>query len=790
MSSQNSQIGSSEDYLQPEDILAGLGFADKKLLATLIALFEDSTLSKRIQEKTGNSLKKIGEVLNKVSQGRISDKKINDIGDLYFKPESIESRIDYLTEEGRFSDSNLRLILWMYIRNSLGLDPSLPVSTRSLRHCASEMTAAVIHIADPPSWLGNIDRKLSGEDRSKNTLHEIAEPVINELMESIVQQLEELDDERRNQVYETIRSEFQDLDNDQRDKLLRAVGADEFNDAAIRNILITGSGLATIGSSVSIAGFSAYILAAKASAFIPLVSGPGLVSFLAVIANPVTLVAGTVATAMWARNKANKNIQASLAITITSLLAFIGMSNREKNRFCQRRVLKSFSSIDNLHEFGELPSQIIEQYRERWLLYDHKLKSIRHSDIPDRLAWMDYSAEALLNEVEKNRIKDHSELKKTAWVSGLTVGDVIHSLYAINPEVVLAADFSRIDDLGDKISFSEFAQDIMSLESSAFTGSISNLKGYVAEQVVAMQLTLQGHDVQFPGTSNEKGWDLLVDGEKFQVKSLDDVNGVQAHFGNYDYPVIANSELSEILPEELADRVYFVEGFSDSTVTGITEESLQYGSDAMEPDVPLFAIGVSSAFALRDYSDGRIRGDQAIEQIILDGGARAGLATIGGFIGSGVGLLFYGPAGALIWGALTPVLAQSQASKVSNALRSRLKTIESKEWEERVSNLRDRLIAILKEVLNQKIIALRNRYKSLDDGILSDMLKHKMSDEGIYLREVLYELSKIESSIDTQAIDQVSDLLQLLPRSTVHPVKFQKELIELEGVISKKPSLL
>jgi len=96
---------------------------------------------------------------------------------------------------------------------------------------------------------------------------------------------------------------------------------------------------------------------------------------------------------------------------------------------------------------------------------------------------------------------------------------------------------------------------------------------------------------------------------------------------------------------------------------------LSYGADMYEPDVPLFALSVSTAFVIRDFSSGRIRSDQAMELIIMDGGTRIGLATIGGFLGSGIGLLVYGPAGALIWGSMMPILAQSQTTRVKGRFR-------------------------------------------------------------------------------------------------------------------------
>ena len=56
--------------------------------------------------------------------------------------------------------------------------------------------------------------------------------------------------------------------------------------------------------------------------------------------------------------------------------------------------------------------------------------------------------------------------------------------------------------------------------------------------------------VEFPATSNQAGWDLSVDGVKFQVKNAADLDLLQRHFDNgYGYPVLANSEVANLLDQ-------------------------------------------------------------------------------------------------------------------------------------------------------------------------------------------------------------------------------------------------
>ncbi|MGO7259074.1 hypothetical protein ACCT32_36650, partial [Rhizobium brockwellii] len=74
-----------------------------------------------------------------------------------------------------------------------------------------------------------------------------------------------------------------------------------------------------------------------------------------------------------------------------------------------------------------------------------------------------------------------------------------------------------------------------------------------SEQLVAARLTEIGHVVSFPDTSNNPGFDLLVDGMPFQVKCLMSLDGLREHFSKYpDMPVYANSELAEAVIDSRA----------------------------------------------------------------------------------------------------------------------------------------------------------------------------------------------------------------------------------------------
>jgi hypothetical protein len=110
------------------------------------------------------------------------------------------------------------------------------------------------------------------------------------------------------------------------------------------------------------------------------------------------------------------------------------------------------------------------------------------------------------------------EKANAAVISVLTLGDIVYSAAMIDPSVIEAADFSYSEEVDNLVAFSDLTSKILELKPIQASGAISRLEGYVAEQVVAAELVAQGHQVVFPATSNQKGWDLLVDGQEFQVK--------------------------------------------------------------------------------------------------------------------------------------------------------------------------------------------------------------------------------------------------------------------------------
>lgn len=783
MTDKNDQSMTARQDVQPSDIIAGLGLADRALLAACLALFEDSTLLKRIEQIYLKSSNWVRNTLRRPDVDAVQE-----------GTESLQTQMTFWLKNS-LTDNDLRLILWIYLREAFDLPARLTVSTRGADALATELAAAAVYVADPPSLIQDGKGLLQhwgwieGKQRCI-TLTDIVLPVLDDLVVTVLKegagQMEAVAQEK---LIAEMRRRLESMREQDQQRLLKKIGAKDFNDTAIRKMLLTGGSLAAVNVGVGAAGFSAYILAAQASAFIPMVSGPALVSLVSVISNPVTMFGGTAAAIWWATSSAKQKTQTAVGLRVLALLALQGVSASNRNGIAV--TLDSFSRANALQPIGNLDDKTAKRYRDEWRLLEPILRKPGPSLNAGIIEWM--NRPAMADAPQNNRLTrllfpDNGEVRATAAVAALTLGDIAYSAAAIDASVIKAADFARVDVLDNPLAFADFARRIQELSPAGVIGAVGNVKGYVAEQVVAAELVAKGHQVEFPATSNEPGWDLLVDGEKFQVKCLEEIGGLKSHFADYGYPVLANSELADRIPSEWADKVFFVEGYSDELISHVTTSSIEAGANVFNPDVPVFALGVSAVRNLMNYNAGKVSGTQAVEQVVLDGSARVGLAAAGGYLGTGIGLLVFGPAGALVWGSVLPVLTQAQTSRLLGLLDKHIQAEAYTRWASEAHRDIDVLVTRLDDALENKIQLLRNKYEALGVGWISDYVRYRLTDEERFLRESKARLTLLRPDICGTVEQRALDVIRWTAGSTVHPARYQTVLKQLNGTLMRRPS--
>jgi hypothetical protein len=215
--------------------------------------------------------------------------------------------------------------------------------------------------------------------------------------------------------------------------------------------------------------------------------------------------------------------------------------------------------------------------------------------------------------------------------TALTFGDLIYDVVRIDPTVVEAADFARSADLSSIPNFTTFADRINGLPEGTYDGNISQIQGYVAERVVAQTLRAQGAEVQFPESSSEEGYDLIVNGDKFQVKNLSSPDGVYEHLQkNPSIPVFVNEELAKDFEGD--DRVFPISGLKHDEIVDAAKDTIEAGSDVLDLNIPLITTAISAArngYALfREKTDPM----SALENVALDVTSRSTGGIAGAYL--------------------------------------------------------------------------------------------------------------------------------------------------------------
>jgi hypothetical protein len=180
-----------------------------------------------------------------------------------------------------------------------------------------------------------------------------------------------------------------------------------------------------------------------------------------------------------------------------------------------------------------------------------------------------------------------------------------------------------------------------------------------------------------------------------------------------------------------------------------------------------------------------VTASQAVQEALLRGSVTTGLAVAGNFVGVGVGLLVFGPAGALVLGNLLPVLSRTQSNRVTETIKRAARGDKYRAWEEKARSQYEPLCSHLLALLTNKGEQLKARIDQLPQtGAAADYLRWRLTDLLCHLRAQWLRVKALESESDD--IDILGGrLLRLLSESTLHPAAYQKELraflVALEG---------
>ncbi|WP_080848770.1 hypothetical protein [Cytobacillus gottheilii] len=374
------------------------------------------------------------------------------------------------------------------------------------------------------------------------------------------------------------------------------------------------------------------------------------------------------------------------------------------------------------------------------------------------------------------------QLKQTGAITAVSAGEFIYDLIMINSTVVKGLDFARTEDLSSLFTLSQFSSQI---DTTVLTGDMAQLQGYVGEQMIAAELQAKGHDVEFPEKSNNPGWDLLVDGQPFQVKNLANPNGVREHLETYpDIPVYVNAELA---PYFEGNPNVYVSNISRDEVIEATSTTLTHADDLLDFEIPLIAAGVSSIYNIKRVWKDDVAINQAVFNIVSDTSSKVVLGALGQKAGIVAGTMLFGPAGGITGAMFGAFAGASQGGRLSNGIRR----VFSKKQEKELNEAMDDLITKVITQIDQKLHIKKGKVEKLREEMISSKannavwadVERRYKDEVAYLINRKEELNTINESIkkgSTLVMDVLPNVMATITKCGVHSFHLQNEIKRLQ----------
>ena len=255
-----------------------------------------------------------------------------------------------------------------------------------------------------------------------------------------------------------------------------------------------------------------------------------------------------------------------------------------------------------------------------------------------------------------------------AALAGLTVAELYWQWSTINPDVIAAADFSSTLDIRSGLDFANYVHDHMSgLEGAALAGFNNRLLGYVGEEKVSQLLQAQGHVVEVAQTSNQPVWDLLVDGQAVNVKTVLDIAEIKA-------AALAHPDVLYLVPEDVrgvaVDNIQRLDGFNHEELASNLGAAISQADSHPTEFVGHLPV-IPFAFSLfRNYQavqQGRSY-DVAVQHVVLDTLGKGGGAALGAVVLGAVGSVV-GPIGTLVGSTLGGLLGRYIGSEIVEEIK-------------------------------------------------------------------------------------------------------------------------
>ena len=321
-------------------------------------------------------------------------------------------------------------------------------------------------------------------------------------------------------------------------------------------------------------------------------------------------------------------------------------------------------------------------------------------------------------------------------------------------------------------------------------GALNKLKGSVAESHIAEHFEKAGVEVAWPETSNQEGWDLLLNGNQVNVKLVNNANNLTEHFKeNPQIPVVIPSDADNIPetafhfdPSEDVDHLFDYlkdnpenavivnESLSSAYLTENVEESTDFalGVDEGIPgfNFPLITTAFSGWREIKLLDKGHTEMETSLKNIGLDvAGIGVGLG-VGAEAGAVVGSLILPGIGTAIGGVLGGLFGATVGREITNNVKEEPLKEAQKKMKKTVKNLKketQKTAIKYKKQFNQDQKIEQNKLKKQ-----ALQAKQKINNEVKSLRLWSIEKEKPSRHLKQSLLKNISDEVMRIQPSWVN----------------------
>lgn len=241
---------------------------------------------------------------------------------------------------------------------------------------------------------------------------------------------------------------------------------------------------------------------------------------------------------------------------------------------------------------------------------------------------------------------------------GLMLGEYLWKIYTIDSTVIKAVDFSSVEDLDSSYAVAEYLMtNMLEQDEASFAGFRNRLIGYMGEQRVAEVLAEEGKNAVWASTSNQELWDLQINDQLANVKTVLDVNSIKE-------TAIAHPDVLYIVPEDTykdigIDNMQPLNGFNHQEIQADLDEAYEHidGSGAFDAFSSHLPIGSGITAINQRKRMLQAGGDESAinKNVAIDFATKTSsslvMAKLGGLVGAGLGSLIFMPVAGGILGA-------------------------------------------------------------------------------------------------------------------------------------------